>query len=101
MKLCHCVFFTLSDKSEEKRSALIAAGEKYLKPHDGVVTFEMGNRNAAMQRDVNDQEYDVALVVVFDTQASHDAYQVSEMHNQFIAEQKDNWAQVRVFDANV
>ena len=100
MKLAHCVFFKLKDNSAEAQAALIAAGEKYLKPHEGVVTYEMGARNVEMKRDVNDSDFDIALIVVFDSQANHNAYQVSPIHDQFIAEQKDNWASVRVFDAN-
>jgi hypothetical protein len=45
--------------------------------------------------------FDVALVLVFESQAAHDRYQEAPRHNQFIAEQSANWAQVRVFDALV
>ena len=50
---------------------------------------------------MNDREFDVALQVVFDCRASHDAYQTAPRHLQFIAENKPNWAKVRVFDADV
>ena len=99
--LSHCVFFTLHDNSDDKVDALIAAGERYLKPHDGVVYYSMGRRHPEMQREVNDQTFEVSLIVVFQTQALHDAYQVSQPHEQFISEQKANWKQVRVFDSNV
>lgn len=101
MKIAHSVYFTLKDNSDAQRNALVAAGKKYLEPHDGIEFYAMGPRNADMQRDVNDQAYDIALIVVFDNQQSHDSYQVSEPHAQFIIEQKENWNQVRVFDANV
>ncbi|MEZ6086858.1 MAG: Dabb family protein [Pirellulaceae bacterium] len=99
--LSHCVYFTLNDNSDTKVESLIAAGERYLKPHDGIVYYSMGRRHPEMQREVNDQTFDVSLIVVFDTQASHDAYQVSDPHAEFIADQKANWKQVRVFDASV
>ena len=35
------------------------------------------------------------------TRTAHDAYQVAPRHIQFIEENKANWAQVRVFDADV
>jgi len=101
MKIAHCVYFTLNDNSATQQAALVAAGQKYLAPHDGIDFYAMGPRNAEMQRDVNDQDYDIALIVAFENQEFHDAYQVSEPHTQFIAEQKDNWKQVRVFDATV
>ena len=44
---------------------------------------------------------DVALQLVFTDRAAHDAYQVAPRHATFIAENRDNWAQVRVFDAHV
>ena len=42
-----------------------------------------------------------ARLIVFDSQAAHDAYQVAERHTTFIAENATNWARVRVFDADV
>jgi hypothetical protein len=50
---------------------------------------------------VNDQDFDVALHLVFRDKAAHDAYQVAPKHQQFIEESQDNWKQVRVFDSYV
>ena len=33
--------------------------------------------------------------------AAHDAYQTAPAHLQFIAENKENWRTVRVFDSNL
>lgn len=101
MKFAHTVFFTLVDKSDVQAEALIAAGSKYLKPHAGIDSFAMGRRITEMQRDVNDQEFDVSLQIVFSDRAAHDAYQVSDPHGEFIREQKANWQQVRVFDSRI
>ena len=43
----------------------------------------------------------MALHVVFADQAAHDAYQTTPDHLRFIAENKDNWKRVRVFDSVV
>ena len=51
-------------------------------------------------RPVNDRNYDVALHVVFDGRESHDAYQIAPRHLEFIAEGKENWKTVRVFDSD-
>jgi hypothetical protein len=99
--LAHLVFFTLKDQSPASREALVAACHKYLTDHPGVVHFSAGARGEAYARPVNDQEFDVALVVVFDSEAAHDQYQTAPRHKQFIAEQSPNWAKVRVFDALV
>src|SRR5262245_35740918 len=98
-KLAHCVFFSLKDRGNAARDALIAACHKYLTDHPGTVHFSAGPRATAYERPVNDAEFDVALVVVFATAADHDRYQTAERHKQFIAEQSPNWAKVRVFDA--
>ena len=99
--LSHMVYFTLKDHSEAACKKLVDACQKYLKAHDGVTFFAAGTRAPEFQREVNDQEFHVALHVVFDTKESHDVYQVAESHLQFIEEGKDNWQQVRVFDAYV
>ena len=99
--LAHLVFFTLKDRSPAARDALVAACHKYLTDHPGTVHFSAGPRGAAYVRPVNDQEFDVALAVVFATEADHDAYQSAPRHKEFISEQSGNWAKVRVFDALV
>lgn len=99
--LAHMVYFSLKDKSEDAKAALVAACKKYLSAHSGIVFFAAGTLAENYKRDVNDRDFDVALHLVFDTEAAHDAYQVHPMHDQFIAENKENWAKVRVFDSIV
>ena len=99
--LAHIVFFTLKDASPEACDKLVAACNKYLTDHPGTVHFSAGTRAEQYQREVNDADFHVALHVVFENTAAHDQYQVAERHLQFIAENKDNWSQVRVFDSNV
>ena len=97
--LAHLVFFTLKDHSTSSREAFLAACRKYLTDHPGTVHFSVGLREPSYQRPVNDQDFDVALVVVFDSKESHDRYQEAPRHKEFIAEQSANWSKVRVFDA--
>ena len=99
--LSHMVYFTLKDSSDAACSKLVDACQTYLKPHDGVKFFAAGRLAPEFDRPVNDREFHVALHVVFDTKESHDVYQTSENHLKFIAEGKDNWKKVRVFDAYV
>jgi hypothetical protein len=99
--LAHSVFFSLNDKSPAAIQAMVDACKKYLTDHPGVVFFAAGTLNHELNRPVNDLGFDVALHVVFDSKAAHDAYQVAPRHQQFIQENKPNWKQVRVFDADV
>jgi len=99
--LAHSVFFSLHDPSQASIDALLEACKTYLTDHPGVVFFGVGTLNKELTRPVNDQAFDVALHVVFDSKASHDAYQVAPRHLKFVEENKPKWKQVRVFDADL
>lgn len=99
-KFSHMVYFTLKDSSPEACEQLVQSCREYLTDHPGTDFFAAGTL-ANCTREVNDREYHVALNLVFKDRPSHDAYQVAERHDQFIAANKDNWAKVRVFDADV
>ncbi|HYO25631.1 MAG TPA: Dabb family protein [Lacipirellulaceae bacterium] len=99
--LAHLVFFTLKDPSPTGRDRFIESCRRLLADHAGAIHFSVGPRAEAYVRPVNDQEFDVALVLVFASEADHDAYQASPRHQQFIAEQSPHWTAVRVFDAVV
>ena len=99
--LAHNVFFSLTDQSEAARSSLLAACKTYLTGHPGIVFFAAGTPEEGLERPVNDRGFDVALHIVFDSRSSHDNYQDAPRHHQFVAENKANWKQVRVFDSNV
>ncbi len=97
--LSHDVYFTLKDKKDTQK--LIDACNKYLSGHSGEVFFAAGPRADELKREVNDQDFDVGLHIVFKDMASHDKYQDAPRHKQFIDENKGDWARVRVFDSYV
>jgi hypothetical protein len=99
--LAHNVFFTLNDNSDAARNKLIEACRRHLAGHPGTLFFAVGTIAAELARPVNDRQFDVALHVVFDGKATHDAYQEHPRHSRFIEESKANWKQVRVFDSYV
>ena len=80
--LSHDVYFTLKNQSPYAQQQLLLACHKYLSGHPGVVFYAAGTLNQQLRREVNDFDFDVSLQVVF-------------------AENKPNWAKVRVFDADV
>jgi hypothetical protein len=99
--LAHNVFFTLHQSSSSGRAKLVEACKKYLTGHPGTVFFACGELEPTLQRPVNDRGFDVGLHIIFATKADHDAYQEHPRHLQFIAENKADWKQVRVFDSTV
>lgn len=99
--LAHNVYFTLKDRSESARDALVAACKTHLTGHPGVRFFACGIVAAGMDRPVNVRDFDVALHLVFESVADHDVYQDAPRHHQFVTENKEGWATVRVFDSVV
>ena len=99
--LAHNVFFALNDNSDAARNKLIEACRRHLTGHPGTLFFAVGTIAGELTRSVNDRQFDVALHVVFDGKATHDAYQEHPRHLRFIEESKANWKQVRVFDSYV
>ncbi|MEM9353765.1 MAG: Dabb family protein [Planctomycetota bacterium] len=95
--LAHSVYFRLNEDASPEE--LIAACRDYLTGHPGTLHFSVGQRAEQYQRAVNDEGFDVALVLVFESDRAHDAYQASDRHKQFLAEQLPNCMQVRVFDS--
>lgn len=99
--IAHMVYFTLKDNSPEARKKLVDACKKYLHGHEGTVYFSAGIIADDLKGEVNVRDWDVGLHLVFKDKAAHDKYLVHERHKKFIAENKDNWKKVRVFDAVV
>ncbi|MDB4749763.1 Dabb family protein [Rubripirellula sp.] len=97
-QLAHHVYFTLKDRSDEAVQTLLDACNKYLDNHEGLVGFSIGTRDRELDREVN-QDFDVSLHCIFADRAAHDVYQTAERHLQFIEENKDSWAGVRVLDS--
>ena len=97
--LAHSVYFSLNDNSEEAKRKFVASCKRYLTGHPGTVFFAVGALAEPYVRPVNDRDFDVGLHVVFKDVAAHDAYQQHERHLAFVAENKNNWKQVRVFDS--
>jgi len=97
--LIHNVYFTLHDDSSAAKEKLIAECNKYLPKIPGITFFSTGTLVEDLSRPVNDKNFHVGLHVVFKDRAAHDAYQVDERHQQFIAANKDTWKQVRIFDS--
>ena len=101
MTHAHNVFFTLNDSSPAQCETLVRECYEYLKNHDGVVAFSAGTRASGCERDVNDVQFHVSLHMVFADRLSHDAYQTTPRHMEFVARNKANWKTVRVFDSTI
>lgn len=97
----HNVYFSLKDNSDSAKQTLIEDSKKYLAPHPGITFFACGLLTPDLDRDVNVQDWDVSLHMVFQDRATHDQYQQDSMHHEFVHRNKENWASVRVFDTTL
>jgi Stress responsive A/B Barrel Domain len=100
-QLAHMVFFALKDHSNESRQRFIASCDKYLSEHEGTVYYSVGTiaEDKDVQEPVSVKDFDVALHVVFENKAAKAKYLASERHKQFVDENRDSFAGVRVFDS--
>src|SRR5207248_7691132 len=92
----HQVCFWLKPGTPESaREQLIADCRAYLRKIPTVRQLFAGPP-AGTTREVVDQTYHVALVVLLDDRAGHDVYQEHPSHHEFIARNKAHWEKVRV-----
>jgi hypothetical protein len=98
-QLAHMVYFKLKDASGAARARLVAACKLFLTNHEGTVSFAVGTIAGDFKREVNDQDFDVSLHMVFANKAAHDKYQDHPRHQKFVEDNKENWQKVRVFDS--
>ena len=98
-KVGHMVYFQLKDNSPEAKAKLVAACDKYLKGMAGVEYYSAGVRGEEFARDVNAKDWDVALNIIFKDKESYAKYEPHADHLKFIAEGKDNWKGVKVYDS--
>ena len=99
--LAHEVYFSLTDNSPQAKEELVAACKKHLTGHPGTVWFAAGPVADELKGGMNDQQFDVALHLVFKNKAALTQYTKAERHLKFITENKATWKKVRVFDSYV
>ncbi len=97
MFIHHVCFWLKKGAPASAKDQLIADCRKYL---GGIPTVKQiwAGPPAMTPRDVVDNSYDVALCVVLEDSPGHDLYQVHDLHNQFIARNKEHWERVQVRD---
>jgi hypothetical protein len=99
-QLAHMVFFTLKDHSTTARERFVASCQEYLTGHEGAVSFSIGTIAEDVEEpEVSVRDFDVALHVIFASKAAEQKYLVHPRHKRFVAENKDSFARVRVFDS--
>lgn len=77
---CHQVYFWLNDKADLPK---LIEGIKLMVPIKTIRDIHIGVPAPSEMRDVIERSYDVSLLVLFDSLADHDYYQVDPTHDIF------------------
>ena len=94
----HAVYFWLRDDLTAADRARYEAGLRSLRGIEGVVHGWIGGP-ASTDRPVIERGYTRSLVLVFDDEAAHDAYQAHPVHDRFREECASLWTRVQIFDS--
>jgi hypothetical protein len=95
--MAHAVYFDLKDPRDS--AALMRDCRARLADIPGVRALEVGERCTDFKTPRNDQDFEVALWVLFDDRAAHDGYQVHPQHRALVEAWTPKLAGIEVFDA--
>jgi hypothetical protein len=93
----HSVYFWLKDDLTSEQLETFKHGLRSLTTIESVKQSYIGVP-APTDRAVIDRSYSYGLIVVFDDQAGHDAYQEHETHDQFRRTCSPFWSKVLIYD---
>ena len=97
--LVHTVYFWLKPELTAAQRADFRRGVESLGGIQAVAKVYVGTPAPTGKRPIIDDSYSVALTVLCEDVAAHDAYQVDPIHLAFIAEFKTCWTRVQIYDA--
>ncbi len=94
----HSVYFWLKPELTDTEKEQFWAGVRSLTTIESVRHGYVGTP-AATDRPIIDRSYSCALIVIFDDDAGHEAYQVHPVHDKFRDECAPFWTKVLIYDA--
>lgn len=97
--LVHVVAFWLVENLSDEQKADFRRGVESLGQIEDVKALYVGTPAATPPRPVIEGGYDFLLTVVLDDVAAHDRYQEHKLHQQFLADYKQWFKKVLVYDA--
>lgn len=99
--LIHVVYFWLTDDAPADEARRLAESCRTLLGKVPTVRqLWAGGPADTPRRDIIDDSYSVALIVILDdADKSHDVYQEHPLHKEFIARHKAHWKKVQIYDS--
>ena len=93
----HTVYFWLHNDIPQADVARFAEGLRSLTTIESVRFGHFGTP-AATDRPIIDRTYSYALVVAFEDEAGHDAYQVDPVHDRVRETLSSCWVDIKIYD---
>jgi hypothetical protein len=97
--LVHHVYFWLKEPKNEAHKKQLIKGLNELITVKTIKMSHLGFPAGTESRDVVDHSYSVSYLVMFDSQADQDAYQIDPIHTKFAEENSHLWSKVIVYDS--
>jgi hypothetical protein len=94
----HMALFWLKNPGSAEDRAMLAAGLETLRGIEQVRSLHIGQPAATEARDVVDNSFNLSESMVFDSLEDQAAYQVHQIHQDFIARCGHLWDRVVVYD---
>lgn len=99
--LVHTVFFKFTEASTEAQIQSCADDARnLLSKIETVKALYVGSPADTEVRPVSVRDFHLSLTVLFDNIADQNVYQDHPLHDEFIANNKENWGSVSVYDAD-
>ncbi|MGB0744456.1 MAG: Dabb family protein [Opitutales bacterium] len=98
--LIHTVLFWLKEDLDAAQVADFRKGVESLQGITSADAVYVGTPSDTPERPVIDTSYDFCLTVILKDIPSHDAYQDDPIHHEFLANYKDFWTKVKIYDAD-
>jgi hypothetical protein len=96
--LTHHVLFWLKPGTTADQKASFKEGLNSLSNIESVKQIYIGTP-APIERAVVDTTYTFSLLLVFDNMDGHDAYQIHDLHQAFLEENRQHFERVVIYDA--
>jgi len=94
----HAVYFWLRDDLTPDELSTYTTKLEALAGIESVTHCYIGTP-AATDRPIIDRSYSYALVVIFEDEAAHDAYQADPIHDDFRDSCASFWTRVQIYDS--
>lgn len=96
----HTVLFWLKEPKNPEVQQKFESEVKKLIATSKYAHFGHFGKPAGTDRAVVDNSYSYSMIVTYESQEDHDAYQVEDVHQHFIAECKELWDRVQIYDVH-